>query len=91
MTRAGSLPRGLRTAAMLAVVAFGATALPGCGERSQDMDVSAEKDRPAAWRGTDNGYTAPGWKAGDAQSWDEQMRRRAQGQNEYTRIGGVAG
>ncbi len=30
-------------------------------------------------------YAAPGWKGGDQASWEEQMRKRAQGQNEYTR------
>ena len=34
-------------------------------------------------------YAAPGWKAGDATSWEEQMRTRTQsGQNEYVRSGG---
>ncbi|MEO7246085.1 MAG: hypothetical protein ABIX12_13185 [Rubrivivax sp.] len=62
-------------------------ALAACGERSQDLH-SAGKDQPAAWKGTDNGFSAAGWKAGDAQAWDLQLNRRAQGQNEYTRIGG---
>ena len=40
--------------------------------------------------GTGDGpYTAAGWKAGDATSWEEQMRTRTQsGQNEYVRSGG---
>ena len=84
------VPRARRAAALVGALALAGLALAGCSERSQEMRV-ADDDRPAAWKGTDNGYTAPGWKAGDAQSWDEQMRRRAQGQNEYSRIGGVAG
>ena len=31
-------------------------------------------------------FAAGGWKAGDATSWNEQMRRRAQNQNEYGRV-----
>jgi hypothetical protein len=65
----------------------GIGALTACGERSQELH-SAGKGQPAAWQGTDNGFAASGWKAGDAQSWDEQLRRRSQGQNEYVRISG---
>jgi hypothetical protein len=87
MTVAGTCRRA---AALLSAAAFAGGVLLGCSERSQEMDA-ADRPHPTAWQGTDNGYTEPGWKAGDAQSWDEQMRRRAQGQNEYSRIGGGAG
>lgn len=38
------------------------------------------------WSGTsDPAFAVSGWKAGDERSWEEQMRNRAQGQNEYAR------
>jgi hypothetical protein len=41
-----------------------------------------------SWQAPENsGYVAPGWTSGDERSWDEQLRRRAQNQNEYTRVG----
>ncbi len=45
--------------------------------------------RPA-YLGTGGGaYVAPGWKAGDATSWEETIRARTQaGQNEYLRSAG---
>jgi hypothetical protein len=50
---------------------------------------SSVKGQPA-YLGTGVGpYTQAGWKAGDATSWEEQMRTRTQtGQNEYVRSGG---
>lgn len=64
-----------------AVLAF---ALSGCTEKPQTANPR-KADTPA-WQGTDNAYVAPGWKAGDKVNWDEQMRTRAQAQNEYARV-----
>jgi hypothetical protein len=62
-------------------------ALAGCGEKSQDLGTSAKLDAPP-YDGTGvASFTAPGWKAGDANSWTQALRTRGQyGQNEYTRI-----
>jgi hypothetical protein len=59
--------------------------LSACGEKPQ---VAGTRVQAApAYMGTGNAaYTAAGWKAGDATSWEEQMRVRTQsGQNEYVR------
>jgi hypothetical protein len=47
------------------------------GERSADTK---------SWQAAQNGYVAPGWNPGDARSWEEHLRNRAQRQNEYTRV-----
>ncbi len=64
------------------------TGLAACGEKPQ-VAGSSVKGQPA-YLGTGVGpYTQAGWKAGDATSWEEQMRTRTQtGQNEYVRSGG---
>lgn len=66
------------------VMALVATVLAACGEKPQTAGTR-KADSPA-WQGAADGYVAPGWKAGDAASWEQQLKTRAQqGQNEYTR------
>jgi hypothetical protein len=73
--------------AMLCLAA--ALALAGCGEREQTAGQGGTKKSDAkAWQGAQSAtYAAPGWKAGDKDSWETQVKTRAQqGQNEYTRV-----
>jgi hypothetical protein len=58
--------------------------LAACGEPAQTATTRKVDTKP--WQGPDNVYTANGWKAGDRANWDEQLRQRAQAQNEYTRV-----
>ena len=74
------MSRLLTTSAALAL----ALALGACTEKPQTASPS-KADTPA-WHAADNGYVAPGWKAGDRTSLEQQLRQRAQTQNEYTRI-----
>lgn len=76
----------MRVAALLM---FAALALAACGERPQEL-AHSKKDSAPAWQGAANAFVAPGWKAGDEQSWERQMQARAQNQNEYLRTGGGA-
>ena len=71
---------GLAAALVVAVMA-----MAGCGEKPQKAE-SKVVGTPV-WKGTNNGFMAPNWKAGDKTSWEDQMRARAQAQNEYTRTG----
>lgn len=64
-------------------MAVAACLLAACGEKPQTKGT--RKADTQAWQGTDDGYAVPGWKAGDAASWEQQMKTRAQGQNEYAR------
>jgi hypothetical protein len=61
--------------------------LAACGEKPQELASGKKPDAPA-WRGADNAFVAPGWKAGDKAAWEEQLKTRAQSQNEYQRVGG---
>ena len=59
-----------------------AAALAAC---SAQPGSSVRKADTPAWQGANPAYTAQGWKVGDAASWEQQMRNRAQAQNEYAR------
>ncbi|MDP3082816.1 MAG: hypothetical protein Q8N44_03855 [Rubrivivax sp.] len=60
-----------------------AVVLSACTEQPQTTSV--RKSDTKAWDAAQNPYVAAGWKAGDQASWEEQMRQRVQGQNEYSR------
>jgi len=57
--------------------------LAACTEQPQT--VNPRKSDTLAWQGAENPYVASGWKAGDKRSWEEQLRMRAQAQNDYTK------
>jgi hypothetical protein len=59
-------------------------ALAACGEKPQTIGQNIRHDTPAV-QGTGTPYQAPGWKAGDRASWEQQLKARAQGQNEYVK------
>ncbi|MDH4061258.1 MAG: hypothetical protein OEU94_10645 [Aquincola sp.] len=80
------------TLALLMTAAI-AVPLAGCGDKAQTAGQSSVKKSDAkAWQGAPNDpYVADGWKAGDKDSWEAQMKTRAQqGQNEYNRSAAVA-
>ena len=61
-----------------------AALLAGCGERVQTIPVGAEKKADArSFEISDNGYVAPGWTPGNEASWDAQLKKRAQAQNDF--------
>lgn len=65
-------------------LACAAVLLVACGEAPQT--AGTRKSDAQAWAGAPGDpYVASGWKPGDQASWEEQMRNRAQGQNEYSR------
>ena len=59
--------------------------LAACGEKPQTAG-SVKKTDGKIWEASDNAYIASGWKAGDRTSWEEQMRKRAQSQNDYATV-----
>jgi hypothetical protein len=60
-------------------------ALSACGDKEQTLGSNIKQDA-TPYSGTGKPYAAPGWKAGDKVSWEQQLRTRAQnGQNDYTR------
>ena len=76
------MTRALTLITALAVLALTAA----CSEKSQDLGSGAKVDAPA-YQGTGvASFTEPGWTAGDANSWQQQLRARGQySQNEYPR------
>ena len=62
-----------------------ALAISGCGETVQTIPGSKErKIDSVSWQIKDNGYLAHGWTPGSEASWDAQLKKRAQAQNDYT-------
>ena len=57
--------------------------LSACAEKAQTAATKKFDAKP--WEGAQPGYTAAGWKVGDQASWEEQLKTRSQGQNEYSR------
>ena len=71
----------MRTALLLSCSVL---ALVACGERT--AGAVKKSDVPAFQGSTAQAaYSASGWKAGDQSAWDQQLRTRTQGQNEYSR------
>jgi hypothetical protein len=72
------------SARRLLLVPLAAFVLVACGEQVQTIPVgTAKKSDAQAWQNTDTRFLAAGWTPGDQGSWDAQMARRAQGQNDY--------
>jgi hypothetical protein len=63
-----------------------ALSLAACGGPSGKADqiVSKKATRPS-WDAAANPFVVSGWTSGDKASWQEQMTKRAQNQNEYLR------
>jgi len=57
--------------------------LTACAEKAQTAGTRKSDGKP--WEGPQSSFTAADWKAGDAASWEQQLRKRSQGQNEYSR------
>jgi len=66
------------------VLCGAALALVACGERTAG---AAKKSEVPAWQGSTgpSAYSVHTWKVGDQTSWEQQMRNRNAGQNEYSR------
>ena len=80
----------MRVVGLILTVCLAGSLLAACGEKPQTAGTRKADVEPSqgAAAGVDPAYTAAGWKAGDATSWETQLKARAQnGQNEYSRIG----
>ncbi len=73
---------------MCAVLGLGVS---GCGEKLQSAGTRKGDAAPSqgasqgASKGAGAAFAAQGWKPGDATSWDTQIKKRSDGQNEYSR------
>ena len=77
MSRSGSVLSG--------AVALAALMLLAACEKPQVSQQTQRKPDVAAYQGTDNAFADTSWKRGDSAAWEEQLRKRSQGQNEYSR------
>lgn len=81
----------LRTFATLAAAGALALGLAACGEKPQTLGEKAagttvtRDTKP--WQGEPLAFQAP-FTRGDKASWENALKLRQQGQNEYVRIGG---
>ena len=57
--------------------------LMACTEKPQTATARKADVSPSA--GNTGTHTVTGWTAGDATSWEAQLKARSQGQNEYSR------
>jgi hypothetical protein len=74
-------------ASVVSSLAIGLVALlglTGC-EKPQISQEAKRKPDIAAYQGTDNAFADTSWRRGDQKAWEEQLRKRSQGQNEYSR------
>ncbi len=74
-------------ARLFIVTAASLLALAGC-ESAQTQDASERKIDAPAWAKSDGAnpaYAASGFKPGDKTAWENQLRARAQAQNDYVR------
>lgn len=77
--------RGLTTLTLSIAASIG---FAGCGEKPQTAAAKGERKADAkGYTGAAADYNAPGWKAGDEASWQQQLKQRAQSQNEHARVG----
>ena len=60
--------------------------LAACGKPAGSDQAASRKGGQPAWDAAADPFVVAGWKSGDKASWQEQMTRRAQGQNEYPRV-----
>ena len=69
----------IRCLALSALLGLGA-----CSEPAQTATARRVDDKP--WVGPATAFTAAGWTPGDRAAWEQQMRQRSQGQNDYLRM-----
>lgn len=72
-----------RTVALIATIVV---VLSACGETPQSGAKSSKAGDHPPWDAAQTvGYGAAGFQPGDRAAWEQQMRTRAQNQNEYAR------
>ena len=67
----------------ISVILISVAALSACGEKAQTLGT---KNDATAFSGATNNFVAPGWTAGDKNSWEQHLRARSQyGMNDHSR------
>jgi hypothetical protein len=74
----------MRTLFVLSIAAA-VLGLAGCAEREQT--ASGIKSDASSYQGTNRQFMAQGWKPGDRNSWEQELKvRTVRGQNEYAKV-----
>jgi len=68
------------------LIALGALALAGCAEREQTATGIKSDQQVFAGTNKQPPFMAAGWKPGDRAAWEQQMKVRTQGQNDYVKV-----
>jgi len=83
--------RSVRYAVLAALAGIVALGLAGCGERPQvtvyKQGKYQGKPDTQPWTNVPSEWSTSQWTKGDRDSWETALRKRAQAQNEYVRIG----
>ena len=67
----------------MSLIVLSVAALTACGEKAQTLGTKTDA---TAFSGATNAFVSPGWTAGDKNSWEQNLRARAQyGQNDNSR------
>jgi hypothetical protein len=69
---------------MTLLTALALVGLTACGDKPQGMGGIRSDAAPYTGVGASK-YAEPGWKQGDKTAWEQQLRARSQGQNDYSR------
>ena len=70
---------------VLSLTALAVLSLTGCAEREQTAR-GIKTDTPA-FQGTNRPFVVSGWRPGDRNSWEQQMKvRTVMGQNDYAKV-----
>lgn len=68
------------------LIAAGALALAGCAEREQTAGGIKSDQQVFAGTNKQPPFMAAGWKPGDRAAWEQQVKARTQGQNDYVKV-----
>jgi hypothetical protein len=69
---------------MTLLAALALTTLTACGDKPQSLGGIKSDAAPHTGVGASQ-YAVPGWKQGDKTAWEQQLRARSLGQNDYAR------
>jgi hypothetical protein len=76
----------MRRLSVIGAVACASVILSACGEVDQAKTADRHVPDAQPWQGAKNAYVAPGWKPGDKNAWETQIRTRQQNQNDYVKV-----
>ncbi len=68
----------------LSILVLASLMLAACSETPQTTTARKSDDKP--WEAAASPYAVQGYQGGNLATWEQQMKSRAQGQNEYNRI-----